>query len=111
MIRFIDEHKDRRSGELRWGIEPIAKTVGIAPSTYYAAKARPPSPWSVRDDELNILILACWESNLAVYGDEHADASTSAVNRKCPLTTTRTTTPGFTLSDRNGRRAECITRS
>ncbi len=26
MIRFIDEHKDRRSGDLRWGIEPIACT-------------------------------------------------------------------------------------
>ena len=38
MIRFIDEHKDRRSGQLRWGIEPIAKTLGIAPSTYHAAE-------------------------------------------------------------------------
>ena len=52
MIRFIDEHKDRRSGELRWGIEPIAKLLGIAPSTYYAAKKRPPSARALRDAEL-----------------------------------------------------------
>ena len=61
MIAFIDEHKDRRSGELRWGIEPIAKTLGIAPSTYHAAKKRPPSPRSIRDAELKPEILRVWE--------------------------------------------------
>ncbi len=25
MIRFIDEHQHRRSGLLRWGVEPIAR--------------------------------------------------------------------------------------
>jgi len=49
VIRFIDEHQDRRSGSLRWGIEPIAKTLGIAPSTYHAAKKRPPSARKLRD--------------------------------------------------------------
>ena len=39
MIQFIDEHKDLRSGTLRWGIESIAKIIGIAPSTYHAACA------------------------------------------------------------------------
>ena len=68
MIRFIDEHKDRRSGELRWGIEPIAKVLGIAPSTYYAAKSRPPSARAVRDAELKPKILEVWEENLSVYG-------------------------------------------
>lgn len=68
MIRFIDEHQDRRSGVLRWGIEPIAKTLGIAPSTYHAAKKRPPSERSVRDGELRPLVLRVWEQNLAVYG-------------------------------------------
>lgn len=68
MIRFIDEHKDRRSGELRWGIEPIANVVGIAPSTYYAAKKRQPSARAVRDAELKPEILRVWEQNLAVYG-------------------------------------------
>lgn len=68
MIRFIDEHKDRRSGTLRWGIEPIAKTLGIAPSTYWAAKSRLPSARSVRDAELKPEILRIWEQNLSVYG-------------------------------------------
>jgi putative transposase len=41
---FIDDHKDR------FGVEPICRTltahgVPIAPSGYYAAKTRPPSPW------------------------------------------------------------------
>jgi putative transposase len=68
VIRFIDEHRDRRSGTLRWGIEPIAKTLGIAPSTYHAAKLRPPSARAVRDADLKPQILRVWEQNLAVYG-------------------------------------------
>jgi putative transposase len=68
VIRFIDEHKDRRSGQLRWGIEPIAQVLGIAPSTYHAAKKRPPSARAVRDAELRPQILRVWEENLAVYG-------------------------------------------
>ncbi|MCC5953359.1 MAG: IS3 family transposase [Acidimicrobiia bacterium] len=68
MIRFIDEHKDQRSGELRWGIEPIATTLGIAPSTYHAAKKRLPSKRARRDAELRPQILRVWEQNLAVYG-------------------------------------------
>ncbi len=68
MIRFIDEHKDRRSGRLRWGIEPIAKTLGIAPSTYHAAKTRPPSPRAVRDAELRPVIARVYEENFVAYG-------------------------------------------
>jgi putative transposase len=68
VIRFIDEHRHRRSGQLRWGIEPIAKVLGIAPSTYHAAKSRPPSARAVRDAELKPEILRVWEQNLSVYG-------------------------------------------
>jgi putative transposase len=68
VIRFIDEHKDRRSGQLRWGIEPVAQVLGIAPSTYHAAKKRPPSARAVRDAELRPRILRVWEQNLSVYG-------------------------------------------
>ncbi len=68
MIRFIDEHKDRRSAGLRWGIEPIAKTIGIAPSTYHAAKNRPPSQRSVRDAELRPVIRRVYDENFCVYG-------------------------------------------
>jgi putative transposase len=68
VIRFIDEHQDRRSGQLRWGIEPIAQLLGVAPSTYHAAKRRPASARAVRDAELRPQILRVWEQNLAVYG-------------------------------------------
>jgi len=68
VIRFIDAHKDRRSGQLRWGIEPIAKIVGIAPSTYHAAKARPPSARATRDAELRPVIARVYKENFVAYG-------------------------------------------
>jgi putative transposase len=68
VIAFIDEHKDDRSGKLRWGIEPICAQLQIAPSTYHAAKTRPISTRALRDGELRPLILRIWEENLAVYG-------------------------------------------
>jgi putative transposase len=68
MIRFIDDHKYRRSGLLAWGIEPIAKTLGIAPSTYHATKTRPPSGRSVRDAELVPVIARVHKENFVVYG-------------------------------------------
>ena len=66
-MRFIDEHKDR------FGVQPICRVLSehgakIAPSTYYAAKARPPSPRAVRDERLKAEILRVWEANFAVYG-------------------------------------------
>jgi putative transposase len=49
VIEFIDAHKDR------FGVEPICTELrkhgcGIAPSTYYAVKARPPSARAQRDE-------------------------------------------------------------
>ena len=51
MIAFIDAHRSR------FGVEPICKVlreqgVGIAPSTYYAAKTRPPSARALADLQL-----------------------------------------------------------
>lgn len=48
MISFIDDHRER------FGVEPICRVLTghgckIAPSTYYAAKIRPPSARAVRD--------------------------------------------------------------
>jgi hypothetical protein len=40
---FIDAHKDA------FGVEPICRLLPIAPSTCYAAKARPPSARAVSD--------------------------------------------------------------
>lgn len=42
--------------------------MGIAPSTYHAAKTRPPSARAVRDAELRPEVLKVWEDNLSVYG-------------------------------------------
>ncbi|WP_372474396.1 IS3 family transposase, partial [Rhodococcus rhodochrous] len=42
--------------------------VQIAPSTYYAAKTRPPSPRTVRDAELVEEIHRVHGENYAVYG-------------------------------------------
>ena len=44
-MRFIAEHKDRRDGGLRWGVESICATLTehgcpVAPSTYYEAVGR-----------------------------------------------------------------------
>jgi putative transposase len=68
VIRFIDTHRERRSEGLVWGIEPICRVLAIAPSTYHAAKRRPPSARRVRDAELRPEILRVWEQNLSVYG-------------------------------------------
>jgi putative transposase len=42
--------------------------VQIAPSTYYAARARPPSPRAVRDEELKKEIVRVFKENYSVYG-------------------------------------------
>jgi putative transposase len=73
LVSFIDEHKDRRDGGLRWGVEPICAVLSehhlpIAPATYYAAKRRPPSARAVRDGELRPLIAALHQANYGVYG-------------------------------------------
>jgi putative transposase len=40
----------------------------IAPSTYYAAKSRPPSARAVRDGQLKAEITRVWKENYEVYG-------------------------------------------
>ena len=62
MTRYIDAHRDT------FGVEPICQTLGIAPSTYYAAKARPPSRRACEDERLKPSIRRVHEGNYAVYG-------------------------------------------
>ncbi len=62
MTRYIDEHR------ATFGVEPICQTLPIAPSTYYAAKARPPSKRSLEDEKLNVKIRDVHEGNFGVYG-------------------------------------------
>jgi len=62
MISYIDDHRDR------FGVEPICDTLQFAPSTYYAAKQRPPSTRSIRDEELKPEIKRVHRENFSVYG-------------------------------------------
>jgi putative transposase len=57
VIAFIDEHRDRVIDGLRWRVELTCDVLSehafaIAPSTYYAAKNRPPSRRALADAEL-----------------------------------------------------------
>ena len=42
--------------------------LGVAPSTYYDAKARPPSARAIRDAELGPALEDLWAKNYSVYG-------------------------------------------
>jgi putative transposase len=67
MVTFIDDHR----GD--YGVEPICEVLPIAPSTYYAAKAREVDPDRLPqrakgDATLRAEIRRVWEANLRVYG-------------------------------------------
>jgi len=62
MIPYVDEHASS------FGVEPICRTLEIAPSSYYAARSRPPSARSIADEELKPKISAIHAENFAVYG-------------------------------------------
>ena len=62
MSAFIDEHRKE------YGVEPICACLPIAPSTYYAAKSRPPSTRSVHDSELLEKIREVWSASRRRYG-------------------------------------------
>jgi putative transposase len=67
-VRFIDEYRDRFGG-----VESICRVlrghgVSIAPSTYYAVKARPPSMRQRRDEQLLAEIRRVHADHYGVYG-------------------------------------------
>jgi putative transposase len=62
VTRYIDEQR------VTFGVEPICRALAIAPSSYYAARSRPPSARSVRDAELKLDIGRLHSGNYAVYG-------------------------------------------
>ena len=64
MTRFIDSHRDR------FGVEPICHALEVAPSNYYAHKARPPSARAVADEGLKAEIKRVYKENFEVYGAE-----------------------------------------
>ena len=61
-MAYIDSHRER------FGIEPILHALEVAPSTYYCAKARPPSARALSDAALKPRILKLWKDNYEVYG-------------------------------------------
>ncbi len=72
-MTFIDTHRHRRTAGKVWGVEPICRVltehgVKIAPSTFYAARNRPPSARAVRDAELMPVIARVHAENYVAYG-------------------------------------------
>jgi putative transposase len=62
LVAFIDANRD----EL--GVEPICKVLQVAPSTYYAVKARAPSARVERDAAMTPIVRQLWEDNYRAYG-------------------------------------------
>jgi putative transposase len=67
IVAYIDAHRDQ------FGVEPICRQLTaadakIAPSTYYAAKSRPPSARAIRDAAMMAMLMTLWVTNRKVYG-------------------------------------------
>lgn len=62
MTRYIDETKGR------FGVEPICRVMGFAPSTYYARLNREPPHRELRDNWLTVEIKRVFKANYSVYG-------------------------------------------
>src|SRR5690606_955041 len=64
MVAYVDAHRDE------FGVEPICRTLEMAPSTYYAAKHREvaPSARAVRDAVMMPVLMDLWVANRKVYG-------------------------------------------
>ena len=61
-MAFIDARR------AEFGVEPICRDLQVAPSTYYAAKGRPPSARSVTDAALSEVIAVEHAANYSAYG-------------------------------------------
>ncbi len=62
MVAFIDENRDD------FGVEPICRTLQVAPSTYYENKSRIPLARAIRDQLMMPILLALFRANYSVYG-------------------------------------------
>lgn len=67
-MAVIDAHRDDVVEGHRLGVELICRMLQVAPSTYYAAKTRPPSARDRRDADLVSQLVGLWENNYRVYG-------------------------------------------
>ncbi len=71
IVAFIDEHK------AEFGVEPICRDLQVAPSSYYAHRARAPSARSVSDAATTAVITAVHADNYGVYGARKVHAELS----------------------------------
>lgn len=62
MTAFIDANR------ATFGVEPICQTLAVAPSSYYAARTRPPSARTIRDEALGARMATLHEAHFGVYG-------------------------------------------
>ena len=62
MSRYIEANR------ATFGVEPICQVLAVAPSSYYAARSRPPSARAIRDQELKADITRVHAANFSVYG-------------------------------------------
>jgi putative transposase len=62
MTAYIDQNR------ASYMVEPICRTLEIAPSSYYAARSLPPSARALADNELKDKISEIHAENFAVYG-------------------------------------------
>jgi putative transposase len=62
MTSYIDEHRQE------FGVEPICTTLQVAPSSYYAAKSRPPSERARRDAALKPEVQRVYDESDQTYG-------------------------------------------
>jgi putative transposase len=62
MTRYIDAYR------ARFGVEPICRSLQVAPSTYYAARHRPPSARCLRDQALKPKLRQVHAAHFGVYG-------------------------------------------
>ena len=74
LVEYIDAHRQE------FGVEPICRVLSaagtqVAPSTYYAAKARPPSRRAVADAKHLSVIRAVQADNYGVYACERCTPS------------------------------------
>ena len=62
MTRYID------ASRAHFGVEPICKMLQVAPSSYYAARGRPPSARCQRDAALKEKLKQVHKAQFGVYG-------------------------------------------
>jgi len=62
VTKYIDVFRSQ------FGVEPICRTLAVAPSSYYAARSRPPSARATADAELKLDIARVHRDQFGVYG-------------------------------------------